>query len=460
MVRRRGAVRPSGRRLVALAEPSGDLVLVLDLLRRRVPGATGQNARHDGARRGRGGDRLDLLRRRDAHGRGRRLLRGGDRARGVRAPGSLVRDARPRRCERCHPRAARPCATDGAGDPSRRERRGDADRRRRRRGSSTRPPRHQDRGRWRRRVRRRRRRRVDGHGREPPGAQGTGCRGHRRDDQHERHAAGSGHEGRVSDGTRADRAPGPRGAELEGTRTAARGSCGVLARLRCPHRWCAHLRRVVGLQRPTHERGSAVRHHRRRHHLPGRPRARDADRDHDRHGTRRAAGRAVQERDGDRDVGSCRHCRDGQDRHPHQGRTRSHRRDRRWDGRERGARARSGGRARVRASARRCGRRPRRVRRRVAAERSISSRTFQDRAPVASVEGRTVLVGNARLMEREHRDRRRARRAASRTGGRWPHVGHGRGRRARGRRHRHRRRGEADVSCCGRGPAPARRARS
>ena len=83
-----------------------------------------------------------------------------------------------------------------------------------------------------RRGRRERRRRVDGHRREPAGAQGAGRRGHRRDDQQERHAAGAGDEGRRRHRARADRQARPGGAELQGARSATRRPGRVLARVR------------------------------------------------------------------------------------------------------------------------------------------------------------------------------------------------------------------------------------
>ena len=57
-----GAVRAARRRLRPAAQPAGGLLLGLDLLRRRLPGAAQPHARHDGARRGRGRRRLALLR--------------------------------------------------------------------------------------------------------------------------------------------------------------------------------------------------------------------------------------------------------------------------------------------------------------------------------------------------------------------------------------------------------------
>ena len=113
-VRRPGPVRAPRRRVDAAAEPAGDRLLGLDLLRRRGAGAPRQDARHDGARRRRDRHRLVLLGRRHAHRRRRGLLRGGHGARRVRAPRPLVRDAGARRRERRDPHAPRPVAADGA----------------------------------------------------------------------------------------------------------------------------------------------------------------------------------------------------------------------------------------------------------------------------------------------------------------------------------------------------------
>ena len=55
---RPGAVRAARRRVRAAAEPAGDLLLGVDLLRRRLPGAAGPDAGHDGAGRRRGRRRL------------------------------------------------------------------------------------------------------------------------------------------------------------------------------------------------------------------------------------------------------------------------------------------------------------------------------------------------------------------------------------------------------------------
>ncbi len=62
-VHRAGAVRPAGRRVLAAAVAAGDLLLGVDLLRRRLPGAEGPDAGHDGAGRRRGRRRLAVQRR-------------------------------------------------------------------------------------------------------------------------------------------------------------------------------------------------------------------------------------------------------------------------------------------------------------------------------------------------------------------------------------------------------------
>jgi hypothetical protein len=62
---------------------------------------------------------LAVLAGRDAHRRRRDLLRGSDGAGGLRSARALVRDACPRRGQRCHPDPPRPGATDGDGHPRR-----------------------------------------------------------------------------------------------------------------------------------------------------------------------------------------------------------------------------------------------------------------------------------------------------------------------------------------------------
>ena len=57
-----GAVRAARRRVLADPQPAGDLLLGVDLLRRRLPGAAGPHAGHDGAGRRRGRRRLAATR--------------------------------------------------------------------------------------------------------------------------------------------------------------------------------------------------------------------------------------------------------------------------------------------------------------------------------------------------------------------------------------------------------------
>ena len=59
---RAGAVRAARRRVLAAAVAAGDLLLGLDLLRRRLAGAAGPDAGHDGAGRRRGRRRLAVQR--------------------------------------------------------------------------------------------------------------------------------------------------------------------------------------------------------------------------------------------------------------------------------------------------------------------------------------------------------------------------------------------------------------
>ena len=183
--------------------------------------------------------------------------------------------------------------------------------------------------------------------------------------------------------------------------------------------------------------GVAVRHHRRRHHLPRRAGPGHPDRDHGRHRPGRQTGRAVQERDRAGDLGPHRHRRDGQDRHPDQGRAGGHRRRRRRHRRGRAAAPGRGGRSGVRAPAGRGHRalrgRPRRSRRR----RRTVSRTCPGTARCATVDGRRVAVGNRKLMEREDIDLGALDGTARRAGLDRPHRGAGGRRRAGGRRDRH-----------------------
>ena len=62
-VHRPGAVRAARRRVLAAAVAAGDLLLGVDLLRRRLPGAEGPDAGHDGAGRRRGRRGLAVQRR-------------------------------------------------------------------------------------------------------------------------------------------------------------------------------------------------------------------------------------------------------------------------------------------------------------------------------------------------------------------------------------------------------------
>src|SRR5262249_57229760 len=106
----RNALRDAGRGLAAAALAAGRLLLVADLLRRRLPGPAREDARHDGAGRGRDRHRLDLLGRGHLLDLRRRLLRSLRLPRDLRAARALVRNARPRRRQRRHPSAARPQA--------------------------------------------------------------------------------------------------------------------------------------------------------------------------------------------------------------------------------------------------------------------------------------------------------------------------------------------------------------
>ena len=127
----------------------------------------------------------------------------------------------------------------------------------------------------------------------------------------------------------------------------------VLARPRGADRRRAHVPRLVPAERPpTHGRGS-VRDHGGRHHLPRRPRAGDADRDHGRHRAGAKRGVLFKNAVRARDRGPHRGRRHGQDRDAHEGRAGGDRRRRRRHRRAGAARPGGGGRAGVRASARR-----------------------------------------------------------------------------------------------------------
>ena len=181
-------VRHRPRRLAVPAEPAGRPLRVVDLLHRRGLRPAQPDAGHDGPRRRGHRRRLAVLRRRDVLHRGRGLLRGRRHARDVRAARALVRDARPRRRQRRHPRAAGPRAAHGRRAPRRRSGRG-PDRRGAGRRPAADPPRREGPRRRGRRGGREPGRRVHGHRREPAGHEDGRRRAHRRDHQRERHAA-------------------------------------------------------------------------------------------------------------------------------------------------------------------------------------------------------------------------------------------------------------------------------
>jgi hypothetical protein len=167
------------------AQPAGDLLLVVDFLRRRGPRAAGQDAGHDGAGRGRGRRRLAVLAGGHLDRRRRHLLRGGHRARGVRAAGPLVRDARPGGRQRRHPHPARSRAAAGHHHPRRRNHR-DLDRGGGHGGPAAGPARGQDRHRRVGRGRPQRGRRVGRDRGKPAGVEVARLAGDRRDHQQER----------------------------------------------------------------------------------------------------------------------------------------------------------------------------------------------------------------------------------------------------------------------------------
>ena len=140
------------------------------------------------------------------------------------------------------------------------------------------------------------RRRVDGDRREHARLQAPRRDADRRDDQQERHAAGTRDRGRHGHCPRADREARPGGAELEGSGAAARRQGRLLARARRPRRRRRHLPRLEVRRRRGHTGSARLRDHRRRHHLPGRARARHPHRDHGRHRPRRTARHPLQER--------------------------------------------------------------------------------------------------------------------------------------------------------------------
>jgi hypothetical protein len=88
--------------------------------------------------------------------------------------------------------------------------------------------------------------------------------------------------GRLGHRARPDRQARPGGAELEGARAAAGRPRRVLARPRRLDRRTRDLSRLVGRRRPGSARRAPIRDHGRRHHLPGRARAGDADGGHGR----------------------------------------------------------------------------------------------------------------------------------------------------------------------------------
>ena len=147
----------------------------------------------------------------------------------LRAARALVRDARPRRRERRHPRAARPRAAQG-GRPARRRAGRGADGG----GRGRRPAARSGLARRCRSTPRSSRgeSEVDEStvtGESLPVAQGAGRQADRRDDQQERHAARPRHRRRLGHRAGADRRAGPGGAELEGAGPAAGRPRRVLA---------------------------------------------------------------------------------------------------------------------------------------------------------------------------------------------------------------------------------------
>ena len=254
-----------------------------------------------------------LLGRRHLLDRGRRLLRGRRVPRRLRPARALVRDARPRRRQRRDPRAARPRAAEGGRHPRRQPSRA-ADRRGRRRRPAADPARA---------------RKV------PVDAEVV-------------EGESSVDESMVTgESLPVSKQPGDRlvGATINknGTlraRATAVGSDTALAQIvklvqeaqnsKAPAQrladraafWLVLVALVGGLgtflvwfvARQVGHGCAPVRDHRRRHHLPGRARPRDPDRDHGRHRPRRQARHPLQECDRARAGRHARHRRPRQDR--------------------------------------------------------------------------------------------------------------------------------------------------
>ena len=180
----------------------------------------------------------------------------------------------------------------------------------------------------------------------------------------------------------------------------------------------ADVRRLAGHRRQCRDR-AAVRDHGRGDHLPRRARPGHPDRDHGRHRAGRPAGRAVQERHRPGDLRPDRHRRDGQDRHPDQGRARGHRRRRRRHRRGRAAAPGRRRRAGVRAPA---GRRRGPLRRRARRPGSGGHRVPQRPRSWRWCAGRRP-AGPGRHQQADGRRvrRRRARWSAAATS--WPRPG-------------------------------------